>query len=104
MRRRVEETLEMIYFHDNSHLLTFYTYINVLPYLGWMDADMHGSPIHFLSLNALYVNNKLLSVDLNDFTHLLSLVMTSDNLLHKHTTQYSSFIHSCVYSVLFYFQ
>jgi len=45
-----------------------------------MDANVDCCPVDLLTLNTLDVDDKLLTVDLNDLANLLAFVMTSNNL------------------------
>ena len=48
-----------------------------------MNADIDGGTVSLLSLDALDVDNKLLTIHLHDLAHLLTFVVTSHNLQHK---------------------
>ena len=48
-----------------------------------MNADIDGGTVSLLTLDALDVDNKLLTIHLHDLAHLLTFVVTSHNLQHK---------------------
>ena len=52
-----------------------------------MNADVDCGTVCFFALNTLDVNHKFLAVNLNDLAHLLTFVVTSDNLHIKHYVQ-----------------
>jgi len=45
-----------------------------------VNADVNGRPIDFLTLDALNMDDKLLTIHLDDLAHLLTLVVTSHDL------------------------
>ena len=49
-------------------------------YLGWMNSNINGGTVSLFSLNSFDVNDKLFTVALNNFSYLLTLVMTSQYL------------------------
>ncbi len=52
-------------------------------YLAGVDANMDCGAVGLFTLNALDVNNILLSVDLDNFANLLAFVVSPDNLVMR---------------------
>jgi len=53
-----------------------------------MDSDINCRTIHFLPLDSLNVNYKLLAIDLDDLANLLAFVVTSNNLCKQTYLQF----------------
>lgn len=55
-------------------------------YLGWVNADVDRGAVSLLTLDALDVDDKLLTIHLHDLAHLLTFVVTSHDLQQKQHT------------------